>query len=99
MPLDAVFRRVEAVPNPNLGVLLDIVFEVVGLDSAHLNVIPVGVIERPLNVPAFRDFVNPILAARPRPEAPLSLSAFADLVSDFFKNDAEFFDDLSDFLI
>lgn len=85
-------------PNANVGVLLDVVFEVVGLDPAHLDVIPIAIIKRPLDVPRFRNFLEPVLSARPEPRAPLPLSHFAELVSQFLSHDAEFFSELSDFI-
>lgn len=87
----------EAHPNPSVGILLEIVLDVVGLDDApHFKLIPVAVIERPLDVPRLQEFVNPILASRPEPEAPLSLSHFADIISNFLAQEADVLDSISD---
>lgn len=106
MPLERVWRRVESVRNPSVGILLEIVLDVVGLDDApHFKVIPVAVIERPLNLPAFRQFVD----QRPPPPAPVPsipppapqtvpLSYLASLIGRFLQQESDLLEDIKNVL-
>lgn len=80
MPVDTLLPQLAARPSPNLGALLEELLNLI--NSQLLGLVPCDIVNAPLNVGGFQEYLNPVL-----PSGGISLVQFAQLLAEFLAPD------------
>lgn len=87
VPIDALLPQIAAVPNPNLGILLSELLNLIG--SHLLRLVPLEIVNAPLNILALQDYLTPTLAILPS-GSPVTLSQFVRLLAQFLAQELSY---------
>lgn len=86
MPVNDLYYQLSAYPDPNLGILINELLELIGIESLQLSgAIPLSVANTPFNIGSFQNYLNPSLGAiyGGIPIGSVPLPIFADSLSQY----------------